>query len=127
MLLGAALPGTDAKKPESADSRKLKSAIADAKTPVDHEHISTYYQSEADRLMIVSAQHEGLSLEYRRLGKLDPARYSMYGQAAEHMGCFAEYTRQAALQFAELAKRHQEMAGHETSEPARYGFPGMRR
>jgi hypothetical protein len=127
MLLGAALPGTEVKKPESAGASKLKSAIADARTPADHERISMCYQSEADRLMTVSAEHEELSLEYRRLRKVDPARYSRYEQAAEHIGCFAEYTRQAALQLTELAKRHQEMAGRQTSEPARYGFPGVSR
>ena len=96
---------------EPALSQKdLKSAIANAKTPQDHQRISAYYQKQADRMLAEAKDNDELTVVYAKSPNPSTTKHPMSGLTAEHCKYFADAARKAAQESKELAKLHADMA-----------------
>ena len=90
--------------------KELKSAIANAKTPEDHQRIAAYYKKEADRMLAQAKEHDELAAVYAQTGNVYASKHPMSGLTVEHCKYFAEATRKAGQELLEMAKLHEEMA-----------------
>lgn len=82
----------------------LDQAIANAKTPADHEAIAAYYDKEAAEDEAKAKLHENAVKEYKAFPSMKPV-----GMAA-HCKNLAKLFKEAAEQDKELAAAHRAMA-----------------
>jgi hypothetical protein len=109
--VGGLAAGRAAEPAQPALTKKeLKTAIANAKTPQDHQRVAAYYKKEADRMLAEAKEHEALAEVYAKSGNPHGIKHPMSGQTAEHCKYFADAARKAAQASQELAKLHGEMA-----------------
>jgi hypothetical protein len=90
--------------------KELKAAIANAKTPQDHQRVALYYKNEANRMLAEAKEHDELAAIYAKSPNPAAIKQPMSGRTAEHCKYFADATRKAAQASQELAKMHEEMA-----------------
>ena len=103
--------GLSAAEPKGVLTKKeLKTAIANAKTPEDHQRIAAYFTKQADAMLTEAKEHDELVTVYARSPNPAETKQPMSGRTAEHCKYFAEYARKAAQQDQELAKMHEDMA-----------------
>ena len=110
-LLGVAgLSLAVAVEPAELTRKDLKTAIATAKTPQEHQRIANYYKKEADRMLADATDHEELVAVYAKSGDRQGTKHPMAGQTVDHCKYFSDAARKAAQESRELAKLHEEMA-----------------
>jgi hypothetical protein len=97
-------------EPADLTTKDLKTAIATAKTPKEHQRIANYYKKEADRMLADAVEHEELATVYAKSGDPQGTKHPMAGQTVDHCKYFSEAARKAAQESRELAKLHEEMA-----------------
>jgi len=90
--------------------KELKTAIANAANPQDHQRIAAYYKKEADHMLAEAKEHEELAAVYTKAGNMHASKHPMSGQTAEHCKYFADATRKAAQELLAMAKLHDDMA-----------------
>jgi hypothetical protein len=90
--------------------QELRSAIANAKTPLNHQRVADYYKNEANRMLAEATEHDELAAIYAKSPNSTAMKQPMSGRTAEHCKYFADATRKAAQASQELAKMHEEMA-----------------
>jgi hypothetical protein len=95
---------------EALTSKNLKTAIANAKTPGDHQRIAAYYKKQADRMTAEAKEHDELAEVYAKSPNPHEMKHPMSGQTVEHCKYFADFARKAAEQAQQLAKMHEDMA-----------------
>lgn len=110
-----AMPQSDAPDlvQKSAAKKQVKTWIASAKTPADHERIAAYFNREADRMDDEARDHEYLADVYRRNPGTSIGGKSGGGsmfRTAEHCESAAKSLREAAKNLRELAAEHEQMA-----------------
>ncbi len=91
---------------------RVKTLIANAKTPEDHLQLARYFNSEAARLESEAKEHEELAAVYRQSTASQAAsmKNPMAGNTAGHCEYFAKSVRAAAKAARELAAAHEQMA-----------------
>ena len=92
---------------EKLTRRELKTLIASAKTPADHERIATYYRAEAQNLEAKQREHEEELAEYYKNTSRYPSKYPTMG---DHCRSLATHYKMAAQRAAELAEMHEQLA-----------------
>jgi len=92
------------------DKQELKTLIASAKTPQDHERIAKHFDVVADQLEAEATEHKELAAEYKANPTIQETKHPMSGQTAGHCEFFAAELHKAAQHARELAADHREMA-----------------
>jgi hypothetical protein len=98
---------------KSAEKKQVKTWIANAKTPADHNRIAAYFNREADRMDDEAKDHEYLAEVYRRSPGTSVGGKSGGGsmfRTAEHCESVAKSLCEAAKSLRELAGEHEQMA-----------------
>ena len=87
--------------------KELKTLIASAKTPADHERIAVYYRAEAQELDAKEREHEADLAEYYKNTTRYPSKYPTMG---DHCRSLATHYKMAAQKAAALAEMHEQLA-----------------
>lgn len=88
----------------------LKSLIANAKTPEDHERIAKHFDAEADQLEAQAKDHQELAAQYKANPSGQEQKHPMSGRTAGHCKYFADDVSKAAKEDRALAADHRQMA-----------------
>jgi hypothetical protein len=94
--------------------QELKTLIASAKTPQDHERIAKHFDAEAVQLDAEATEHKDLAAEYKANPTIQEMKHPMSGQTAGHCQFFADELHKAAQEARQLAADHREMAKEST-------------
>lgn len=92
---------------EKLTPKELKTLIASAKTPADHQRIAAHYRAEARNLEAKQREHEEELAEYYKNTSRYPSKYPTMG---DHCRSLATYYKIAAHQAAVLAEMHEQLA-----------------
>jgi hypothetical protein len=90
--------------------KELKSLIASAKTPQDHERIAKHFDDEAKRMDAEANDHEELAAQYKANPSGQESKHPMSGRTAGHCSYFAADLHKAAKEDRALAADHRAMA-----------------
>ena len=92
---------------QKLNRKELKTLIASAKVPADHERIAAYYRAEAQKLEAKQREHEEDLAEYYKNTTRYPSKYPTMG---DHCRGLATHYKMAAQRAAALAEMHEELA-----------------
>ncbi len=87
------------------EGKGVEQMISEAKTPAEHEAISTYYEKEAQAAHQKHAEHQKMSDSYATI----PVLKTKTGAVA-HCNTIAKKYEQIAKEYEALAKLHKNMA-----------------
>ena len=95
-------------KPEKLGEQQLKTLIATAKTPAEHQRIANHYAAQAQDDLHQAQEHEGMVAAYKANASLstDKNRTSTIG----HCEYFVRTFKDMAVKSQELANLHEKMA-----------------
>lgn len=99
-----------AQEGEHMSQQELKSLIASAKTPEDHERIAKHFEAEANQMDAAAKEHEELAAQYKANPSGHAQKHPMSGRTAGHCNYFADDLHKAAKEDRALAADHREMA-----------------
>lgn len=97
----------EAAEKQKLSPKELKTLIASAKTPADHERIAVYYRAEAQKLEAKEREHEKDLAEYYKNTMRYPSKYPTMG---DHCRSLATHYKMAAQKAAALAEMHEQLA-----------------
>jgi superoxide dismutase len=94
-------------KPEHFSKRQLKTLIATARTPAEHQRIAQYYQAKAQDYLAQAKEHEQMVAAF----KANPS-LTAKSQAGtiNHCEYFVQTFKDLAAKSQELAQLHEQMA-----------------
>ncbi len=104
----AQAPPAQELKPEHLSKHQIKSLIATAKTPAEHQRIAQYYKAKAQDYLSESNEHEQMLAAYKQNGYISNSRNR--ANAIYHCQYFVEKFKQMAAKSQELAQLHEQMA-----------------
>jgi hypothetical protein len=105
LFAAVALPAIRAiAQPGTVTEDNLDQAIANAKTPADHQAIAAFFQQQADEAKKKAALHREWAATYRKMAIPKPA------QMAEMCDGIARMWDRIAADDEKLAKEHSQMA-----------------
>jgi hypothetical protein len=101
-------PSAPQSGPEQLSKQQLKTLIATAATPADHQRIAQYYQAKAQDYLNQAQEHEAMLAAYNA----NPSAATDKDRAGTVYHCeyYARKFRDMAAQSEELAKLHAQMA-----------------
>ncbi len=104
---GSAQAATE-QRTQKLSKKRLKTLIANARTPEDHERIAAYYRTEGEQLKAKQREHEEELAEYLK----DPSSHPVpkWPTMEQHCRRLIFYYSKAAQKAFELADLHDEIA-----------------
>ena len=104
---GSAQAATE-QRTQKPSKKKLKTLIANARTPEDHERIAAYYRAEGEQLKAKQREHEEELAEYLKNPSSHPV--PKWPTMDQHCRQLIFYYSKAAQKAFELADLHDQMA-----------------
>jgi len=93
---------------QTFNKKELKTLIANARTPEDHERIAAYYRAEGEQLKAKQREHEEELAEYLKNPSSHPV--PKWPTMDQHCRGLISYYSKAAQKAFELADLHDQMA-----------------
>jgi hypothetical protein len=105
-------PSAPHSRPEQLSKQQLKTLIATAATPVDHQRIAQYYQAKAQDYLSQAKEHEAMLAAYNA----SPSALTDKDRAGTVYHCqyYARKFKDMAAQSEDLARLHAQMAADAT-------------
>lgn len=92
------------------NKKELKTLIATAKTPLEHQRIAGYYREEAQRLTAESKFHESIGKSYQHSALPFEAKHPYGTLGVTHCRYWAELDLKQAKEAEALSALHEDMA-----------------
>ena len=108
-MLGAMSPARGDETSSKLTSKQLRSLIASAKTPADHQKLAAYYRDMAAEAKANAAEHERILAAYNQNPSTHPAAKSA-GGPAEHCRTLIRLYNDEAKEDLAMADQHDQMA-----------------
>lgn len=106
LVAGSTLPAQDG----LLSKQELKTLIANAQTPADHERLAKHFTAKAAQLDADAKDHEELAAQYKANPTGHEQKHPMSGPTAGHCQTVAQSLRKAAADTRKIAADHQLMA-----------------
>ena len=102
------MPSAPQPRPEQLSNKQLKTLIASAGTPADHQRIAQYYQAKAQDYLTQAKEHEAMLAAY----SANPSALTDKDRAGTVYHCeyYARKFKDMAAKSEELARLHTQMA-----------------
>jgi hypothetical protein len=107
--LGAVSPARGDDTHPKLTSKQVRSLIATAKTPEDHQKLAAYYRDMAEEAKANAAEHERILAAYNRNPSTHPAAKAA-GGPAEHCRTLIRLYNDEAKEDLAMADQHDQMA-----------------
>jgi uncharacterized membrane-anchored protein YhcB (DUF1043 family) len=103
--------GTPARAQDGLLSKQeLKTLIANAKTPEDHQRLAKHFTAKAAQLEDDAKDHEALAAQYKANPNMHEMKHPGSQQTASHCATMARSLRKAAEDARKVASDHELMA-----------------
>ena len=90
--------------------QELKTLIANAKTPEDHQRLAKHFTAKAAQLEDDAKDHEALAAQYKANPNMHEMKHPGSQQTASHCVTMARSLRKSAVDARQLAADHELMA-----------------
>ncbi len=106
------MPSATQPRPEQLSKQQLKTLIATAATPADHQRIAQYYQAKAQDYLAQAKEHEAMLAAY----SANPSSLTDKDRAGTVYHCeyYARKFKAMAAKSEELSRLHAQMAADAT-------------
>jgi len=111
IVLGLSLTAASAAtlpKAEKLNKQQLKSLIASAKTPAEHERIAQYYEAKAQNDLAQANEHAQMASQFKQNAVTSSPKWST--GTVNHCEYLAQSFTEDAAKMQALAQEHEQMA-----------------
>jgi len=107
VVLGGFAPAAETRS--TLSNKELKTLLATAKTPADHQKIAAYYHDQAQRLNVKAQEYSAQAALYANQPRTIESKHGTSCLCPKHFEYFAKLYAQEAQESEALAARHEKM------------------
>jgi hypothetical protein len=110
MSVMIAAAGAAAESPKMLSKKELKTLLATASTPEDHNRLAEHYRLKAEKLEAEANDHIEMAKVYRTRGGAAGTKWPLSTYTTKHCEDLAQDLQKAAKEARSLSAAHSEMA-----------------